>query len=398
MTSTIRKRPLVYLIAGENSGDALGVDLMKALMVKCQGEIDFAGIGGPEMCAAGLQSQFPMSDLAVMGVFEVLPRLPSLLRRMKQAADAIERLQPDAVVSIDAPDFCFRVIKKIKARGVKTPVVHYVAPSVWAWRPGRAAKVAKFLDHLLCLLPFEPPYFEREGLAATFVGHPIVASDMDKGHGVLFRERHNIAPQTPVMTVLPGSRAGEVSRLLDVFGDTVSRLAAQYPGLTVLIPAVAHLTDHIRDDVATWSVPTLVVAQAQKADAFAASDVALAASGTVSLELAMAQVPQVIGYRLSALTAFVAKRLIKTPYANLINICLEREVVPEFIQENCTPDNLARELARLLSDEGARNAQRMAAHDALTQLGLGGLAPGERAAEIVMGVIETFHTSQRKDM
>lgn len=365
-----------------------GCSLMKALKTKCQGEVDFAGIGGPEMIEAGLESQFPMADLAVMGVFEVLPRLPSLLRRMAETAEAIERLQPDVVVSIDAPDFCFRVIKKIKARGVKAPVVHYVAPSVWAWRPGRAAKVAKFLDHLLCLLPFEPPYFEREGLDASFVGHPVVTSEIGNGQGPAFRERHNISMQTHVMTILPGSRTGEVSRLLDVFGAAASRLSAQFPGLTVLIPAVPHLTDDIREAVAAWPVSSLVLSPEEKADAYAASGVALAASGTVTLELAMAGLPQVIGYRLNPLTAYIGKLLIKTPYVNLINICLGREAVPEFLQENCTPDNLARELARLISDEGARNAQRAAAADALTQLGLGGPPPGERAADIVLSVMK----------
>ncbi|HEY9080712.1 lipid-A-disaccharide synthase [Magnetovibrio sp.] len=390
MTNTERV-PLVFLIAGENSGDALGASLMKALKLKTDGHIRFAGVGGPEMTAQGLTSLFPMQDLAVMGVFEVLPRLALLLRRMTQTTDEIERLAPDAVVSIDAPDFCFRVIKKLKSRRVDSPVIHYVAPTVWAWRPSRAAKVAKFLDHLMCLLPFEPPYFHREGLDATFVGHPVVTQTFTPAMGGEFRDRHNIAVDTPVLCVLPGSRSGEVSRLLAVFGETVERLQAQFPALTVIIPTVDHVAETVRATVAAWNTPTVVVGANEKRAAFCASDAALAASGTVSLELAMAGLPHVIGYRVNALTAFVGKMLIKTPYVNLINICLGREVVPEFIQENCTPDNLAREVARLLDDEGAREVQRAQAADALTQLGRGGPPPGERAADVVLGVMNKMH-------
>ncbi|MCW8915814.1 MAG: lipid-A-disaccharide synthase [Magnetovibrio sp.] len=377
----------VFLIAGENSGDALGSSLMKSLSAKIDGNIQYFGVGGPEMSAQGLDSLFPMTDLAVMGVFEVLPRLPNLLKRMSEAADAIDALKPDMVITIDAPDFCFRVIKKLRKRGNHVPVVHYVAPTVWAWRPGRAAKVAKFLDHLLCLLPFEPPYFHREGLDATFVGHPVVTGSLGQGDGAAFRVRHRIEVDTPVLCVLPGSRQGEVTRLLDVFGEATERLSSQYPGLRIVIPAVSHLQDHIRQTVAAWDVSTIVVGQDEKADAYAASNVGLAASGTVTLELAMAKLPHIIGYRVNALTAFIGKMLIKTPYANLINICLGREVVPEFIMETCTADNLARELARLLDDEGARSAQLSAAQDALMQLGLGGPAPGDRAAEVVLKMV-----------
>lgn len=379
--------PLVFIVAGENSGDALGASLMQALSTKMQDRIRYSGIGGPEMIEAGLYSQFPMEDLAVMGVFEVVPRLPLLLRRIKETALAIERLNPDVLVTIDAPDFCFRVIKKLRSRGVNIPVVHYVAPSVWAWRPGRAKKVAGFLDHLMCLLPFEPPYFEREGLDATFVGHPIVSSRMADGHGAQFLDRHNIPYTAPVITVLPGSRMGEVSRLMDVFGETVQKLNAQFPGLTVLVPAVPHLANHVRQSVQDWPARTIVVDPMDKADAYSASCAALAASGTVTLELAMAGLPQVIAYRLNSLTAMLGKMLIKTPYVNLINICLRREAIPEYLQENCTADNLAREMARLMGDGTARNTQRIAAAEALTQLGLGGPPPGERAADVVLSMI-----------
>jgi lipid-A-disaccharide synthase len=311
-----------------------------------------------------------------------------LLKRINETADAVERLKPAVLLTIDAPDFCFRVIKKLKSRGCEVPVVHFVAPSVWAWRAGRAAKVAKFLDHLLCLLPFEPPYFEREGLKATFVGHPVVTSAIGNGDGPSFRARHNIAPDAPVLCVLAGSRSGEVGRLLSVFGEAVGKLAPQFLGLHIVTPAVAHLEAQIRAVISTWPAPTTVVGAKEKADAFAASDVALAASGTVALELAMASLPNVITYKVHALTAFLARRMLKTRYANLINIILDREAVPELIQENCTADNLAREVARLYDNEGARDAQKAAAFEALKQLGWGGPPPGERAADVVLSYIQ----------
>ncbi|MFC1672820.1 lipid-A-disaccharide synthase [Pseudomonadota bacterium] len=386
--STSNDAPLVFLVAGESSGDLLGASVMRAISLKTQGVAKFAGIGGPEMAEAGLKSEFPMQDLAVMGVFEVMPRLPLLLKRIKETADAVERLQPDVLVTIDAPDFCFRVIKKLKARGAKVPCVHFVAPSVWAWRPGRAKKVAKFLDHLLCLLPFEPKYFEREGLASTFVGHPVVESEIGQGDGAAFRERHAIASDAQLLSVLPGSRTGEVERLAPVFGEAVAKLAAQYPNLHIVVPAVEHLSDLVRTVTKDWAAPVSVIGGEEKAGAFAASDAALAASGTVALELAMAGLPNVIGYKLNGLTAMLAKRLLKTPYVNLINIVLEREAVPELLQDDCTAEGLAREVARLFDDKHAREAQRAAAHQAMKQLGLGGPSPGERAADVVLSYVE----------
>ncbi|HEY9163471.1 MAG TPA: lipid-A-disaccharide synthase [Magnetovibrio sp.] len=381
--------PLVFVVAGEHSGDALGASVMAAVSQKLGGHVRFAGVGGPDMQAAGLESLFPMEDLAVMGVFEVLPRLPLLLKRIKQTADAVERIKPQVMLTIDAPDFCFRVIKRLKARGVTVPVIHFVAPSVWAWRPGRAKKVAAFLDHLLCLLPFEPPYFEREGLKATFVGHPVVSSSIGDGDGPSFRARHKIADDAPLLCVLPGSRSGEVERLLPVFADTVAKLAPQFPGLNVVMPAVPHLEGRVQAATRSWPVPVFVVGAEQKADAYAAADAALAASGTVALELAMAALPNVIGYKLNALTAFLAKRLLTTRFVNLINIILDREAVPELLQENCTPENLAREVARLLDNPQARDLQRAAAFEALKRLGFGGPPPGERAADVVLSYFPT---------
>lgn len=391
--TTFANTPLVFVIAGENSGDLLGANLMRAIDAKAERSIKFAGVGGPEMTSAGLKSLFPMEDLAVMGVFEVLPRLPLLLKRINETANEVERLNPAVLVTIDAPDFCFRVIKKLQSRGVKVPKVHYVAPSVWAWRPGRAKKIAGFLDHVLCLLPFEPPYFEKEGLRATFVGHPVVEKPIANADGPGFRTRHVIAADAPVLMVLPGSRLGEVERLMGVFGETVAKLAPQFANLQVVIPTVAHVEARVKDLAQTWPVQVLVVRGDEKDEAFMAANVALAASGTVALELAMAGLPSVIAYRFNAVTGFIAKRVIKTPYANLINIILGREVIPECIQENCTAENLSRELARLFDNKNARTAQRQACKEALKQLGLGGPSPGATAANVVLSLINKETTS-----
>lgn len=377
--------PLIFLVAGEPSGDALGASLMAGLK-KLRPDVRFVGIGGERMAAEGLQSLFPMAELAVMGLAEVLPRLPNLIRRIRQTAAAVAELRPAALVTIDAPDFCFRVAKKLKGHGI--PLIHYVAPTVWAWRPKRAAKIARFLDHLLVLLPFEPPYFQREGLPCSFVGHPVVESGADRGDGARFRAAHAIPEHSPLLCVLPGSRMGEVTRLLPVFQETVTLLAGRHPDLRVVVPTVATVAATVREAVAAWPVPVVVVeGQEAKYDAFAAADAALAASGTVALELALAGTPTVVAYRVNAVTAWLARRLIRVPYVNLVNILLDTAAVPELLQEDCRPDRLAASLLVLLDDPVAREHQRTDAAQALKMLGYGGPSPGDRAAEAVLEII-----------
>ncbi|WP_316976357.1 lipid-A-disaccharide synthase [Shumkonia mesophila] len=386
MTTGADMPPLVFLVAGEPSGDALGARLMAALKARTGGAVRFAGVGGEGMADQGLDSLFPMAELSVMGVAEVLPRLPRILRRLAETARAARRLRPAAVVTIDAPDFCFRLAKRLRGAGI--PLIHYVAPSVWAWRPGRARKIAGFLDHLLALLPFEPPYFEREGLACTFVGHPVVESGADLGDGRRFRERHGIAAGAPLVCVLPGSRRSETARLLPVFAQAVAGLRANRPDLRAVVPVIGAVADEVARAAAGWPVPATVVhGRADKIDAFAAADVALAASGTVALELAMAETPAVIAYRVNPLTAWLARRLVRVPYANLVNLVLDRPAVPELIQEDCRPERLTAALDALFVDEAARRAQVEAGREALTRLGRGGPSPGERAAAVVLDVI-----------
>lgn len=381
--------PLVFLVAGEPSGDALGARLMAALKRRTEGRVRFAGVGGEAMAGEGLLSLFPMSELSVMGAAEVLPRLPAILRRIRETAAHALAAAPAAVVTIDAPDFSFRVGRRLAGRGI--PLVHYVAPSVWAWRPGRARHIARFLDHLLALLPFEPPYFEREGLSCTFVGHPVLESGAGAGDGPGFRRRHGVAEGAPLVAVLPGSRMGEVTRLLPVFAATVARLAAARPELRLVVATVPAVAEAVRRAVAGWPAPPLVVAgEREKYDAFAAADAALAASGTVALELAMAATPAVIAYRMSALTSWLAKRLIRVKFVNIVNLVLERPAVPEFLLDRCTPENLAPALERLLDDAEARAAQKAAAGQALDLLGRGGPPPSERAAEVVLETIRRY--------
>jgi lipid-A-disaccharide synthase len=360
---------------------------MVALTDMTGGRIRFAGIGGEAMAAQGLVSLFPQADLAVMGLAEVVPRIPRILARLRQTVADIERVRPDAIVTVDSWGFTGRVAKRLKAAGSTIPRIHYVAPMVWAWKEKRVHQLAERVDRLMCLLPQEPEYFLRAGLPAVHVGHAVLESGADRGDGAAFRARHGIAGDAPLLCVLPGSRRSETSRLLPVFSETVARLAVGRPGLRLVVPTV----ETVAAEVAAhhWPVPAMVVrGEAERYDAFAASTAALAASGTVALELAMAGVPMIIGYRLSAVTGFLAKRLLKIRFVCLINLLLGRMVVPELLQDDCRPQRLVSALAPLLDDEEARGRQREGADEALAVLGRGGDSPSRRAAQEILNVVE----------
>lgn len=381
-----KRGPLIFVVAGEPSGDVLGARLMAALKAESKGEASFAGVGGARMEEQGIKSLFPTAELSVMGAAEVIPSIPRILSRIRETASAVERMHPAALITIDSPDFSFRVAKRLKRKGI--PLIHYVAPSVWAWRPGRARKIAGFLDHLLVLLPFEPPYFEAEGLASTFVGHPVLESGADTGKGADFRRRHGIKKDETLIVALPGSRVGEISRLHRIFGDALFLLAKKHGDFRVVVPTVDSVAGAVRDAVAQWSVPTLIVqGEKEKFDAFAAADAALAASGTVALELAMARTPAVITYRINPVTAWVVRRMIKVRFVHLVNLILEREVVPEFLQESCRADFLAAALEDLLLDDDRRRKQIEGCTEAIARLGYGGPSPSSRAAKVVLDVI-----------
>ena len=388
VTSVDEDGPTLFLIAGEPSGDALGARLMAAAKRLTGGKVRFIGIGGERMTAEGLVSLFPMGELTLFGIFELLPHLPNLIRRIDQTVAEIVRLRPDVVVGIDSPGFTVRVAKKVRAAEPAIPLVHYVAPTVWAWKPKRAAKYAAIYDHLLAVLPFEPPYFEKEGLACTFVGHSVVEGGAGKGNPAAFRERHGITPAERIVAVLPGSRKGEVSRLLPDFRATLDLLRPTHPDLVAVVPTVATVRDRVAAAVADWPIRTLMVeGDVEKYDAFAAAEAALAASGTVALELALARLPTVIAYRLNPVTVALYRRLIRVKYVNLVNLMLDRMLVPELLQQDCRPDRLAAELERLLDDPTARQAQIDGVAEVARWLGQGDTPPSERAARTILDVV-----------
>lgn len=351
--------PLLFLIAGEPSGDFLGAQLMKALKKKLPVPINFVGIGGPLMQGEGLSSLFPMEELSVMGLVELIPHLYKIYGRIHETVESITQLQPHCVVTIDSPGFNFRVGKLFKKHtgSKQIPLVHYVAPSVWAWRSGRAKKIAKFIDHLLAVLPFEPPYFERENLPTTFIGHPIAELDLHQPTDLTFQERFNIPSSALLITVLPGSRRGELKRHIPIFRETIVLLRQKIPNLHVVCPTLAHLQDTVLREFGSQIPITVVTGQKDKYTAFQESTAALAASGTVTLELAAAGLPMVVGYKIFALTYLIIKRLVSVQYVSLVNLLLNKNAVSEFLQDRCTPHLLAAELEKLLLDPAYR--QRM---------------------------------------
>jgi len=377
----------IMVIAGEPSGDMLGGLLMAELKALSTEAVEFVGVGGEAMEAQGLDSLFPIAELSVMGFTEIVPSIPRIWRRIGETVAAARDWRPDALVTIDTPAFSFRVAKRLCGAGI--PLVHYVAPSVWAWRPGRAREIARFLDHLLALLPFEPPYFEEVGLPCTYVGHPAIEFGADRGDGPGFRARHGIAPEATVLLLLPGSRRNETGRHLPVFRRTLERLAARFPDLKPVMPTVSGVADEVSAAAAGWRPSPIVVrGEAERWHAFAAADGALAVSGTVSLELALARVPTVVTYKAHALTGLVASFLVRAKYVSPPNLILDRAVIPELLMGNCRPRRLAEAVAQILVDRQARAAQTRAAGEVAAKLSTGGDPPSRRAARAVLEVIE----------
>ncbi|EEE36787.1 lipid-A-disaccharide synthase [Rhodobacteraceae bacterium KLH11] len=378
----------VFLVAGEPSGDRLGGALMEGLKTLVP-DIEFDGVGGPLMQAQGLSSRFPMAELSVMGLVEVLPKFFHLKRRIAETAQAVLEVKPDVLITIDSPDFSLRVAKQVKAASnIRT--VHYVAPSVWAWRPGRADKMAKVIDHVLALLPFEPPYMERAGMECDFVGHPVVnepiATEQEIAH---FRGTCDLN-DAPYVLALPGSRRGEVDRLAPVFGAALSVFLQNRPDMRVVVPSVAHMVDAVSAHTRNWPGQTVVLdprdmptdeAQALKRAAFAGAEVALAASGTVSLELAAQATPMVIAYNLNWLTRQIAQRMVKLDTVTLVNLVSDTRVVPECLLDDCQPDRIA---AALNGVTAQPDTQQQAMTTTMDRLGRGGEAPGLRAARAVL--------------
>jgi lipid-A-disaccharide synthase len=385
---TERRTPFVFLVTGEPSGDALGGRLIAALRKRTGGNLRIAGIGGERMREEGLESLVPLGDLAVAGVAEVLPRAPLILRRVRETVTAIRTLRPDAVVTIDSSGFSWRVAHGLRRRGATLPLIHYVAPMVWAWRAGRARRMARWYDHLMTLLPFEPPYFQRVGLSCRYVGHPVLESGADRGDAVRFRSTHGLAEDEVLITVLPGSRQAEVTRLLPIFGTALGRLQRLTGPLRVAVPTVATVAATVAKGVRSWpGVPIIVRRPEAKYDAFAASRVALAASGSVTLELALAKLPMVTAYRLNPLTEKFLQRALKVRQVNLVNLLLGKPLIPELLGPNCIPERLATALAELITDERVRAEHRQGYDEAMRRLEAGGVSPSLRAADQILEIV-----------
>lgn len=379
----------IFVIAGEPSGDALGAAVLRGLKT-LRPEIEFQGVGGPLMQSEGLVSLFDMSELSVMGIAEILPKYRQLKRRISECAHAASEGQADLLLTIDSPDFCLRVAKQVKAkRPIRT--VHYVAPSVWAWRAGRAAKMARVIDHVLALLPFEPPLMEAEGMDCDFVGHPVVSEPIASPQEAAdFRKVHGIG-DAPLILALPGSRKGEVSRLGPIFGEALALMLGRNPGARVVLPVASPVAEMIEDVTVNWPGQPILLApatdnatKAAKRAAFAAADVALAASGTVSLELAASQTPMVIAYDMNWLSRQIISRMLKVDTVTLVNLVSDTRVVPEFIGKNCQPDLIANGLEALMSSP---EAQVEAMELTMTRLGQDGEDPGLRAARAILARI-----------
>lgn len=375
----------IYLIAGEASGDLLGAHLMRALKTESKRPIKFFGVGGDKMEAEGLKSLFPFHELSMLGFLEILPYLFNIFARIRLVVDDIMGKHPDMVITIDVPGFNLRVVERLRKANFKTKFIHYVAPTVWAYKPERAELCAKLFDHMLVLLPFEPPYFEKVGLPCTFVGHPVVA-ETESGNGHAFRERYQIPADATLFSMLPGSRRGEIQRHMPIFARTLTLLAARYPKLAIAVAVPKHMIPFITPYFQNCPFRAVVMSSEQdKRDAFAASQLAIVKSGTVALEVAKAGVPMIVAYRVNPLSAYMFRRIALTKYVNLINILLGKEVIPELLQELCAPESIASAASQLLDSPERQNQQKALCKAALDQLCLeGGTLPSIRAARVIL--------------
>lgn len=379
----------LYIVAGEASGDLLGAHLMRALKRESKREIHFFGIGGDKMTAEGLDSLFPFYELSMMGFVEVLPYIFNLSARINATVDDILAKQPAVVVTIDSPGFCFRVVSKLRKEGFKGKFIHYVAPTVWAYKPERAEKCAELFDHMLTLLPFEKPYFDKVGLKCTWVGHPVVA-ETEIGNGEAFRQKYQITPETLLLAVLPGSRKGEVDRHMPIFAKAITLLARQYPKMAISVAVPKNVINFVAPYFENCPFRAVVAAgEEDKKDAIAAANIALVKSGTVALEVAKAGTPMIVAYRVNPISAWLLKRMVLTKYVNLINIILKKELIPELLQELCTPLMIASAASVLLSDPEKQRLQKQASKDVLQQLLPGsGILPSDIAAHVILQFLQ----------
>jgi lipid-A-disaccharide synthase len=377
----------IFLIATEESGDRLGSSLMKALRRRLDDAVRFEGVGGQAMAREGLTSLFPIEDLSIMGFTAVVKQLPMILRRIRDTADAVIAAAPDMLVIIDSPDFTHRVARRVRARRPDLPIVDYVSPTVWAWRPGRARAMRSYVDHVLALLPFEPEEYRRlAGPPCTYVGHPLIEQVGMLRPDAQERQRRDAPP--PVLLVLPGSRRSEIRHHMSVFGDTIGVLQRSSPEVDVILPTMPHLVDEITTAVASWPLrPRIVVGEDDKRASFRAARAALAKSGTVTLELALAGVPMVTAYRGGAVEAWIARRVVRVASVILANLVIGENVIPEFLQEDCVPDKLGPALQDVLGETPLRLRQLEAFAKLDAIMTTDNQPPSSRAADVVLTML-----------
>ena len=389
----------IYLIAGEPSGDLLGSRFMRAMRKECGDNVEFYGVGGDTMEKEGLKSLFDISDLAVMGLVEVIPAIPKILGLINQTIADIERVRPDVVMTIDSWSFSSRIHKKLRKLKTGIPQVHYVAPQVWAWKKKRAQTMYKYIDLLLTLFPYEPKYFTPYHLQAEFVGHPVVESPAITADGEAFRKKYNIAADEKIITVLPGSRKTEVSKLLPDFLAAVKLLQKQNEKFRFVVPTVKTVAPAVKAVVSNSGLPIIVLeSETDRYAAFRASSAAIAASGTVALELAICGVPHIICYKVSPLTAMLVRRFLKIQFVNLSNILLGREIVPELLQEQCVPANIASWINHLVNrDNDWYDRQQEGFAKVRKILGAGEQTPSETAARIILDLMNKKQHPKNED-
>ena len=388
-TSEKLARPLIYVMAGEVSGDIIGARLIREIKRLRRHKFSFAGVGGEQMTKEGVQSLFPISEMAVMGIFELVPHVPNLIRRIHETVQDIITKKPVAVISIDSKAFTMRVAKLIQKQQKESDneikLIHMVAPTVWAWRPGRAKNISKFLDHLLTLFPFEPPFFTRHGLPTTFIGHPL--ADQPVGCSSIYRIIHDVDEATKIICLLPGSRPGEIKRLLPIFKKTLDLLLKKYPNIHIAMPTVVSVEGMLRRKTLDWETPVSIITDPEmKLNAFAASSAALAASGTVTLELAVAKVPSVIAYKVNPLSAIIGYFLVNQDAVVLPNKLTDEEIFPLYLQWKCTPYNLYEAVIQKIENP---TDQLIEVSDAIrNMLRPNGQSSQNLAAQIIINLVE----------
>lgn len=388
--------PHVFLVAGEESGDRLGAALISAIRNRTEGKAHFSCVGGAHMAAEGVPSLFPLGDLAIVGFSSIPGRLSKILRRIREAADAVIAAKPDVLVIIDSPEFTHRVARRVRERAPGIPIVDYVCPSVWAWRPGRARAMQTYVDHVLALFPFEPKAMkDLGGPPCTFVGHPLSERLADLRPNELEARLRKVDP--PLVLVLPGSRTGEIRRMAPVFGRAIARVCEQYGPIEAVVPAVPRLADAVRAAVAAWPIPARITTDPdEKYEAFRTARAAMTKSGTSTLELALAGVPMVAAYKISLIEEVVVRILVRAPSAILANLVLGKNIVPEFIQRDCTAEGLATALVPLLGDTTERRRQIEAFSKLDEILEMGKAKPSAHAAAVVLATVESRSGSRQQ--